>query len=121
MSRLIGRVDGLVVRFQIQAVNSQSAEVDLDTGFTGQLALDPTTLNRLGFVGPVAMASVEFGDGKRVDVPLYQGQLLWFGAAVDVHAVLTSSPDGALGMALLSNKVIHVDMRTGDSYLDESV
>ncbi|GEM_PF-6076044 len=67
------------------------------------------------------MASVELGDGTRVDVPAYQGQLLWFGTAIEAHAILTSSTDGTLGMALLSNKVVHVDMRTGDAYLDESV
>ena len=120
MSQSIGRVDGLVVRFQIQSANGQSAEVDLDTGFTGQLALDPATLNRLGFEGPVASASVELGDGTRVEVPVYQSQLLWFGTTIDVHALLTSATDGTLGMALLSNKVIHVDMRTCEAYLDES-
>jgi len=41
MSRLIGRVDGLVVRFWIHTMSGQSTEVDLDTASRVSLRSTP--------------------------------------------------------------------------------
>ncbi len=118
MSRLAGHVDGLVVRFRIEAGNGEVVDADLDTGFTGQIALDSAASGRLAFTGPVALASVELGDGTRIDTPVDQGVLQWFGAPREVQAILTTSPDAAFGMALLTDVVIHVDMPGRAAYLE---
>ncbi len=119
MNRIRGRVDGLAIRFLVEAENGASAEVDLDTGFTGQLALDSATLTTLGFGGPVALASVELGDGSRVDTPVYEGRLRWFDSSREVAALLTTSPVGSLGMALLSELIIHIDMKGSTAHIEK--
>ena len=118
MNRLTGRIAGLSILFDLESSNGHRIELQLDTGFTGQIAADAPALTRLGFHGPVAQTSVEFGDGSMRDLLIYAGSLSWFGREWDVQAILTDSPDCTLGMGLLAEAVIHVDMPAGAAYLE---
>ena len=101
MSRLEGRVSGLRVTFPIRATNGEAADLLLDTGFQGELALDAATLVRLGFDGPVGVSPVELGGGSGADLFVDQGRIGWLDGELEVSALMIQSTEGAMGLGLL--------------------
>lgn len=120
MSRLDGKVAGLRVTFPIRATNGEVADLMLDTGFQGELALDAATLVRLGFDGPVGVSPVELGDGTHADLFAYQGRIGWLGGELDVNALMIQSAEGAMGLGLLRDVQLTVNTKTRHAAIESA-
>ncbi len=109
MSRIEGKVECDEVLFEISAPNGERTVVALDTGFTGELALDPATAARLGFEPPSRVSFGEMADGSVAKIEMSQGVILWLGSPRAVRAALLETSRGCIGMDLLSNVVVTND------------
>lgn len=73
MSRLDGHVQGREILFEISAPNGERAVAALDTGFTGELALNLEEASRLGFPRPSWRGKGELADGSIVHIDTHAG------------------------------------------------
>ena len=87
---------------QIHAV-----EVVIDTGFDGSLCLPGHIIRRLDFPLYDDFVST-LADGREVEVPGYEGQILWHGRRRSV-LVLETEGQSLLGMNLLWRNRITID------------
>jgi len=109
VSRLEGKVQGDEVLFDISAPNGERTIVALDTGFTGEVALDPLTAARLGFEPPSRVSLGELADGSIARIEVSQGVILWLGSQRTVHAALLETSRGCVGMGLLGDVIVNID------------
>ena len=85
----------------------QSAEVVLDTGFTGYLTLPSESISQLGLPS-VGQRTFELANGEFFDFQVYLGSVSWQGRPSDV-LVLQSDSVPLLGMALLWGSRVTMD------------
>ena len=86
---------------------SESLEVVIDTGFTGDLTLLADTINRLGLL-PTGQDEFELVNGEHTEFQVYLGSVAWHGRPHKVY-ILESECDPLLGMTLLWDSRTTID------------
>ena len=89
----------------------------LDTGFDGDIALPSATIVRLGLVPSGSRVTI-LGNDARVLMQTYVGTALWHGTQVTV-TVLQTERESYIGMALLENSTLSVQVWDGGDVLIE--
>lgn len=105
----------------LRAADGQTVEATavIDTGFNGNVALPSETIERLD-LEPIGHLQALLGDGRQVQLAVYDATVLWHGEDRDVEAV--SSEAGTLvGMALLKGSTVAITVRAGGSVTVERV
>ena len=89
----------------------------VDTGFDGDLALPAATIRSLGliYVGP---SDTVLLDGPALPLPMYDGVARWHGGATPI-SVLETQQEALIGMALLENSTLTVEVWDGGDVLIE--
>jgi clan AA aspartic protease len=90
---------------------SLTADVTIDTGFTGYLTLPAEIVERLG----LALAETDdyiLADGAVVALPVYYASLAWDEATRDVLALQTDA-EPLIGMALLHGQFLGMEIADG--------
>lgn len=121
MSRMVGRLEGDQIVFELRASNRESAAVALDTGFTGELALSPETATRLGFGRPIRSDLAELADGSMASFDVAVGTVIWLGKRRTTRALLVDTDQGSLGMGMLRDVIVHIDTHAGVASIDRAV
>ena len=92
-------------------------ECTLDTGFDGDLALPLGAIERLGLV-TADIIRVTLANGTRVSMPRYSAKVSWHGQLVEVE-VLQTEGESAIGMSLLENSIVKLQVWDGGEVLIE--
>ena len=89
----------------------------LDTGFDGDLALPSATIRSLGleYVGP---SETTLLDSHSLPLPTYDGIVKWHGQTIRA-SVLETHRDAVIGMGLLENSTLTVQVWDGGAVLIE--
>lgn len=92
-----------------EQLDGESGLVDavIDTGFTGQLALPPEAVGRLGLPGRGRRRAI-LADGRTVEVNVFLARIVWHGRERAVQ-VLATEGGPLVGMALLRGSRLTVD------------
>jgi len=113
---MIGSVNAsreAIVRIAVKGPAGRSRTVDtvLDTGFNGDLSLEPRAIAALGLVDH-GTEFAELADRIRVEVRRFHGRVLWQGVE---RNVIVLEMDGAalLGMSLFENTHLGIDVVAG--------
>ncbi|MGI0488840.1 clan AA aspartic protease [Pantanalinema rosaneae CENA516] len=102
-----------IIRVAVGFANSpkQMIEAVIDTGFTGFLALPPSTITALGL--PWQFRDVgTLGDGSEVIFDMYKAIVIWDGQP-QVIDVAASEADPLVGMSLLYGFKIQIEAVEG--------
>lgn len=97
--------------------HTQTLSFFLDTGFNGELMLPAATVAALGLT-PQGSRFLRLADNSRVEVVIYEAQLIWDGITRTV-GVLASGNQPLLGMGLLLGHRFSVEMTIGGRILIE--
>ena len=91
-----------------QGPPSTSIDVWIDTGFTGDLVLPISLVQRLGL--PVS-GSVDgiLADGSQTELKTYHCRLRWFGRERPLEVIVSNGEVPLLGVGLLLAKELRVD------------
>jgi predicted aspartyl protease len=84
----------------------------LDTGFTGSIGVSGALLPALGWQQHGYVAA-DLASGTE-SLPVLIGQVIFDGRRQVVRAIVITSDDVIIGLALLRNKRLLADFRTGD-------
>ena len=117
-----GRINWLLeaivyVEIQDTAGGLHRFECILDTGFDGDIALPLAAIRRLG----LALSGRRFtilGNGDGVFMHTYVGTALWHGVQTEVTVLQTRS-ESAIGMSLLENNTVAMQVWDGGDVLIE--
>ena len=119
---IAGRVNWFLEAFvSVELQNAEGSSLTipclLDTGFDGELALPSATIRRLGlvYIGP---SDTILLDGNSQPLPIYDGTVVWLGETFRV-SVLETGRDAIVGMALLENCTLTVQVWDGGDVLIE--
>ena len=97
----------------------RSVEVDLDTGFTGDLTLPAEVIRQCRLVlegeRPVVLAN-----GDEVYLRVWQGMTLWYGRPRRVR-ILQAEGEPLLGMNLLRGSRVTLDVLAGGNVVIEEL
>ena len=96
----------------------QSFEAILDTGFNGEIALPPRTIQRLGLADRGRALNWTVATGEEVEAREFTGVVSWHGQSRRV-IVLETGGEPLVGTSLLSGSRLSIDMRTGGEVLIE--
>lgn len=121
MSRLDGKILDNEILFEIMAHNGQFVAVALDTGFTGELAVNAETAARLGFPAPSEVDEGELADGSTATAPVALARIVWLGRQRRVRAALMNVDRGTIGMGMLRDVIVHIDTHAGVASIDRAV
>jgi clan AA aspartic protease len=80
----------------------------IDTGFTGDLVLPTSTIERLQLEATGSLDGV-LADGSQVELTTYHCQLTWFGRIRELEVIANSGQTPLLGVGLLLAKELCVD------------
>ena len=83
----------------------------LDTGFDGDLALPSGVIEQLGLV-PIDILNVTLANSARASMPKYNANISWQERLVEVE-VLQTNGESAIGMALLENSIVTLQVWDG--------
>ena len=83
----------------------------IDTGFNGNLALPLELIERLE-LEPIGHLSALVGDGRQVQLSVYEATVVWHGADRDVEA-LCSQAGTLVGTTLLQGSSVAITVRAG--------
>ena len=97
--------------------SSHTLELVLDTGFTGYLVLPQAVVRRLG-LRYRGRRNVILASGERSALDSYAAAVNWHGRRRDV-IVFESRSESLLGVALLSNSSVTLDVWAGGAVLIE--
>ncbi len=117
-----GRINWLLeatvyVEIQDAAGGLHRFECILDTGFDGDIALPLAAIRRLGLVLSGRRFTI-LGNGDGVFMYTYVGTALWHGGQTQV-TVLQTAGESAIGMSLLENNTITMQVWDGGDVLIE--
>lgn len=98
---------------------SKENEVFVDTGFNGELSLSPAVIAQADF-SLVDEVEVQLADGSIVLLPIFSGEVLWNSQTRKI-TVLSTKGDAVLGMRLLENHELKIEVRTGGAVTIESL
>lgn len=93
--------------------SSVHADVSIDTGFTGNLALDRGLVQALGLT-PAGVTEGLLADGQTVMFETYYATVDWHGAVRTV-TVIESDGGNLIGMSLLKNSRVVINVVCGGS------
>ena len=118
----IGRVNWLleaIVHVEVQDASGNIHRIRciLDTGFDRDIALPLGIIERLG-LDPVETVSVTLADSTHVLMTRYNARVSWQGQLIEVD-VLETNGESAIGMALLENSILSVQVWDGGEVLIE--
>ena len=119
-----GRVTGnheAVIPLEVRGTTESNRSVDavIDTGFTDSLTLPPVVAGELGL--PVlGRQIVVLADGSEKELDVCSVSVLWDGQWRQVD-VLVADSTPLIGMALLVNYKLHMDIIDGGSVIIESL
>jgi len=99
------------VQVQVRGLYSEQVELAVDTGFNGSLSLLLAIVQRLQ-LQQINFYPVLLADGSEVELPTYQAEVLWDGEWREIE-VIGSSGEALLGMALMENCELHIEVRDG--------
>jgi clan AA aspartic protease len=104
--------DGVEAIIQLELVSIQG-EIEtipavIDTGFTSDLTLPPSAIHDLGYPH-VSTAEITLADGSIIDVPVFEGLVIWFGVKRTILIVQTDS-DALVGMSLMNGCRLTMDV-----------
>lgn len=83
-------------------------EVWVDTGFTGDLVLPKSLIERLGFQ-PSLMVNAVLADGRKSRMMTYSAWIDWFGESREIEVVAGEDRTALLGVSLLLGHRLTVD------------
>jgi clan AA aspartic protease len=83
----------------------------LDTGFDGDLALPSGVIEQLGLV-PIDILNVTLANSARASMPKYNANVSWQERLIEVE-VLQTNGESAIGMALLENSIVTLQVWDG--------
>ena len=90
----------------------------LDSGFDGELCLPIEIALPLG-LELAAVQTVEFADGSTKKELLFDGRLRWEGKFRRVEISLTEAQQAMLGTALLLDRCLTIDFRSGEVRIEQ--
>ena len=108
-----------IVNIEIQDTMGQSHTIQctLDTGFNGELALPLRVIERLGLVPDDALVVI-LANGDRIMMTRYSAKLDWQDQPIEAE-VLQTEQESAIGMALLENSNLTIQVWDGGNVLIE--
>ena len=108
-----------IVNIEIQDNMGQSHTIQctLDTGFNGELALPLRVIERLGLVPDDALVVI-LANGDRIMMTRYSAKLDWQDQPIEAE-VLQTEQESAIGMALLENSNLTIQVWDGGHVLIE--
>jgi clan AA aspartic protease len=108
-----------IVNVEIQDAEGyfHTLQCTLDTGFDGDIALPSGAIERLGLV-TADIIRVTLANGTRVSMPRYSAKVSWHGQLVEVE-VLQTEGESAIGMSLLENSIVKLQVWDGGEVLIE--
>ena len=110
-------VVGLAVRGSEE--REEEVEAIIDTGFNGFLTLPPTLIVNLAlpFAGTTRAT---LGNGSEAQMDIYEAQVLWEGQERSI-LVLEAEGNGLLGMSMLADCQVTIEVRDGGSVVIETL
>ena len=108
-----------IVRVEIQDAEGyfHSIHCILDTGYDGDILLSSNIIERLKLV-PDNNRPVILADGARISMEAYDATVSWGDQLIDV-TVLETAGESLIGMALLENSTLTVQVWDGGEVLIE--
>ncbi len=91
-----------------QEATALSVEAWIDTGFTGELVMPRSQIDRLG-LKPGLMVRAVHADGRDSRLKTFVAWLDWFGETMEVEAVAGEGQTVLLGVGLLLGRRLTVD------------
>jgi predicted aspartyl protease len=92
------------------AASEDTADIWIDTAFTGYLVLPLDLIRALDLPrGPIVPAIL--ADGSALDVATYVCLVLWFGEWKDIEVIGNDGRFPLLGIGLLRDRKLHVDYK----------
>jgi clan AA aspartic protease len=118
---MTGRIAKREAILRLQVIDQNGAVVDveaaIDTGFTGFVGLPAAVINAHSF-DYLGQRQVTLGDGSLVALELYGAHVIWHGRR-KLIILSTSNSGPVLGMALLEDSRLTMDVRDGGQVLIE--
>lgn len=115
---MIGFVDEngrsmLLIQLRENPASPEAAiEVWIDTGFTGELVLPQTMINKLGLTQSGSVDAI-LADGRPIELDTYSCVLDWFGEARRLEAIANAGDFPLLGVGLLLGLDLRINYHTG--------
>jgi clan AA aspartic protease len=109
-----------IIRLRISG-DTDDLELDflVDTGFNGFLALPLSVTEQLN-LKPVGFTTLTLADGAMRQTPTYLATAFWDEVSRDIR-VLAIGDRPVLGLQLLKNHVLHIEIRDGGAVSLESL
>ena len=102
----------MTVEIQADSKSSpESVEVWIDTGFTGDLVLPKSLVERLGFQQSL-MVNAVLADGRKSRMRTFAAWIDWFGERREIEVVADEDRTALLGVGLLLGHRLTVDYIT---------
>jgi clan AA aspartic protease len=95
-------------------------EVWIDTGFTGDLVLPQTSIDRLGLKQSGSVEAL-LADGSRTELRTYSCVIEWFGAERNLEVIANEGEFPLLGVGLLLGLELRIDYRNLTLLLEPAV
>ena len=120
---MIGRVDAAaraLMSLSVRSSEQASAEelvVWIDTAFDGELVVPAAQVHSLR-LPPASTCQAILADGNTVTLETYYCWVDWFGAPRRVEVVTSDARLPLLGTALLRNRKLSIDYRSGEVILE---
>jgi clan AA aspartic protease len=89
----------------------------IDTGFTGELVLPQTQIDRLR-LQPSGTTSAVLADGSKVAMRTYSCRINWFGEEMQLQVVANNGVFPLLGIGLLWNRDLKISYRSAQVSID---
>lgn len=109
----------LPIELLLNDASVRSVEVDLDTGFTGDLTLPSEVIRQCGMT-PEGERSVVLANGDEVYLRVWQGTTLWHERPCRVR-VFQAEGEPLLGMNLLQGSRVTLDVLAGGNMVIEEL
>lgn len=99
-----------IVRLEMMSAQGEAEVIAaiVDTGFTSDLTLPPSAIRDLGYT-QVSTAVIALADGSVIDVPIFEGVIIWFGVKRTISVVQTDS-EALVGMSLMKDCRLTMDI-----------
>ena len=109
----------LSIELLLKDTSLHSVEVDLDTGFTGDLTLPAEVIRECG-LDPEGERPVVLANGDEVYLRVWQGTTLWHGHPRRIK-ILQAKGEPLLGMNLLRGSRVTLDVLAGGNVVIEEL
>ena len=109
------------IRLSVHHANGQEQEVEaiLDTGFSGSLTLPPALIATLGLPWRTR-GTVILANGSEDQFDIYAAVIRWDGTPRNI-LVEAANTDPLVGMALLTDHEVHIQVAEGGNVIIEAL